>query len=100
MRLGDLFRGHSGLSGQSMLGLTEQGKSCVDKMYVNGKASRAIMYSLDEHSPQSLSSITKDSGLSFHEVKKKAVQLGRQGYIQQTDATPSMSQQMPQSEVI
>ena len=100
MGLRDLFKGTPSISGQTMLSLTETGKSAVDKMVIGNKTSQAILFSLDEHSPQSISSIVKDSRLSYHEVKKKAIQLARQGYIHQiSDARQGFAEQAPSMRV-
>ena len=83
----DAIRGNSqpGISAHTGLSLTEDGKRACDQMLIRGKTAEAIMNSLDEHSPQSLSSIVKEANLSFHDAQKKAIQLAQQGLIKPID---------------
>jgi len=87
MGLRDLLTGNRprGIGAQTPLALTEDGKKSCDQMMIKDRIAEAIMFALDEHSPQSLSSIVKGNNLSFHDAQRKAMQLQRQGLIRAID---------------
>ena len=81
MRILDNFRPERRTIGaDSMCALTEDGKRAVDKQMVEGK-SWPILMTLDEHSPRSISDLSRECRIDIHQMKRQVDKLERQRMV-------------------
>lgn len=61
--------GHPKITGETLVGITEQGKKEVERYSSRGREFD-LLSPLDDRSPQPVSSLMAETGMSFKEVEK------------------------------
>lgn len=64
----------------TVVGITESGKREAER-YISKGDDFAVLASLDEKSPQSMSQLAEDTHLSFSDVVQRVKRLSKQGYV-------------------
>lgn len=64
-----------------MVKLTEDGKKAIDSDSVKDMKQYAVVAALDQHSPQSMSSLAKETRLNIFLAKKTVERLQKQGMV-------------------
>lgn len=67
----------------AMISITEEGKQAIDSDMVSNMRHYAILAELDQHSPQSLSSLAKSAKANIYVMKKEVDMLQKQGMVRQ-----------------
>jgi DNA-binding MarR family transcriptional regulator len=68
------------LTGDTMVALTDDGKRMFDQMMIKGKAHKVLAI-LDEHSPRSISDISRECEMNYHRIKGEVDKLRRQNMV-------------------
>lgn len=76
------FKHHYNMTAQpnTMVAMTEQGKLALDRMDVYGR-SYALMLALDEHSPMSMGSLSREARMDLHATEREMKRLQSQGMV-------------------
>jgi len=81
MNILDKFRPEKRTIGsETMVALTEDGKRAVDKQIADAKAWPVLM-ALDEHSPRSVSDLSRECRIDIHQMKRLVSKLERQRMV-------------------
>jgi len=68
------------IGADSMVALQEDGKRAVDKQISDAKA-WPVLVSLDEHSPRSVSDLSRECRIDIHQMKRLVQKLERQRMV-------------------
>ena len=69
----------------TMVSITEDGKRAIDRDMIGEIKAYALMAELDQHSPQSLASLSKKSNANIYAVKREVDRLRKQGMVRTLD---------------
>lgn len=78
------FRKQS-VDANTMVSLTEEGKRALDQDMIKDIRAYAVISELDQHSPQSLSTLSKSAKANIYTIKSEVTRLKRQGMVSTRD---------------
>ena len=80
MKINWFNKGNVNITGNTMIGITEQGKREVMKFSSDGSGFN-LLAPLEDRSPQTVSRLMQETGMGFPEIKHRLEILEKQRYI-------------------
>ncbi len=81
-KLKSRFGGHSDFEANTYVRITQEGADAVEKDQIASIKQFSILATLHEHSPESLSSLSKKSQVSINDTKDELVKLKKARLVQ------------------